>query len=924
MIIRDYIQANNVKLLGEIEVNEQEFNGLKDYLKDQITRRTVSTDANLYIALALVQIAIRYYDNRFWESLYQVLNISPLPLNKQIALGKIFLNTIRRYNLLELPNLPTGENQYVENIKFHAIVPNAYIGTYCTFLYDYYQKVLNPLTEDKAEFQDMLSILSDEIKKKVNQESNTITSNKSAASRAYTLLKPSRQVFALTSQDKLSKIFYPVFKTVDSCYYGEENCPCGTRLQRTFYDWYKQAQRQDSEGNYLSHHKEIIKKAPYIKVNFNSEYSSLYFPKYKFRLEESELNREQKAIFDITIGSKTLRQTNKVEEYLGTGITEEFERAFPNDCIFNEIKTCVYTDYGKTIKNYTFPESNYRIINRENEVCDKLTKGVNYLIVKKGVAIEVTNAEICSVEEQPCWNFYAINNADENTRIQIEGETLCLNSIFGHVPVFSGKFDGFKVFKDNQPITAAINHPVISFAVECDLFDRASIIINEERYFLKDINISEKAEINNLYLVNLRVENIATNKKGIFDIYLDIPNQNKKLLAQYILFEKGFYSFDKKLYVEEEYANLTVKGIDVCRVNEAASSLTGKCGSTYVIPLTCDEVNISFTSDNQELSLNLPIPLFKYGSKSSAMKRKTKGDFLWYDKTPVYFDTCNQWTIISVEDNSQPDGWREKANSDFATMYNGFYEISLDEKEKNSNRKIKVSIVSREPIIIDRKNKIEVLPEKLSLQTDTGKNNLQYIKIDKITAKEYAKLMVDIIDHNTGKKIYDGKELKEGINELPELSFTGNYDLHAFMRESDILSKDTALENLVNLSVFPLDIEPSWQLKKIVESDGGMSVGGNSRIELKKKESPNVYIGELSYRNEQDSDGANITKYEVKVIVIQKEDNKLSVSLKIKDENGEWIYPFFSGYTGHYLTNCPAEDESFQLNAGSIAILKLN
>ena len=144
------------------------------------------------LSLALVQIAIyEYQEGNFWDRYCEKLNIEEMASSQKVIIGKIFLNTLREYNLFELnEDYSSGKrNQYVENIKANAFVTNNYMQDYYEFLNDFYDNsLLRDLSDNLEEkFQD----LSDYIKTIKNSDRETIEDEYKATTKSYKLLSSS-------------------------------------------------------------------------------------------------------------------------------------------------------------------------------------------------------------------------------------------------------------------------------------------------------------------------------------------------------------------------------------------------------------------------------------------------------------------------------------------------------------------------------------------------------------------------------------------------------------------------------------------------------------------------------------------------------------------------------------------------------------
>ena len=898
------IRRNNIKLLGEIEIGEDNFENLKNQLIKGIP---TSGETDLNISLNFVRFATKYYDENFWPTLYEKLQIQPFNSDRQTKWGKLFLNTIRRYGdyLLELPS--SSRNEYVENIKFHAIVPDSYIEKYCEFLFDCYQNFFKDSIDDFSEFQESLLKLSQSIKAQLNTQGQEISSG--MRNKSYTLLKSSRRVFAEIEINKLTNLFYPIFKLIDD-FYEEKDITPKTRLQKFICSHLKSLEcTGTNEGK-----KRNFKKNPYIEIEPNNKYSPLCFPKGSV-LSDRIQPTDKKLIFYITIDNKEKQQKLEVEinQYFDNYIYDSFYAHIPNESIFQKIKITISTPRGETVKEYIIPKSNYRIFDSNNKLCKSMRNGTNYLITPKGMALHTVAAQLTSDTSSPYWDYHAVNNFTKDSILKIGNEesgfdTLCLNSIFNQSPQFENIFTEMKVKKGETAITAARKHPLISFSIEQNLFEQACITVNRTKKPLKEFqeNLIKK-EIDDLYLINLPLENILQGQYGFFNITLAIPTRNEKSLAEYAVFPKNFLSLDRNLYVQEKQAVLTIKNL-----NDTDTY------TNTTIPLPADNATISLKSNGQTLSISIPLPTFKYGPSADKLEIKIDNDFLWY-KHDLYFYVGKQAVIASIG-NESTDEWKVIQEDTSCNLPNYCHRFCLDEERNNKTIKIN-PLGSNYPIFINRIDKLKVVPEKLALQINPKITDCPYIKINEIIGKEEAKLVVDIKNHDTDELLYEKYILQEEINQFSRLKADGNYDLYFFMREGDSLYTDIPLESLQTQNIPPLNIEKWWNLMQIeTPTNRGImriyDIIQDTKIELIRKEAQNVYTGKLYYRNNTQK----LIMYNIKITVLRQEKDFLCVSLQVQEHGTyQWIYPYLNQ---HHLDN-RRDISQFQLSATDRAVLKL-
>jgi len=135
-IIREF---KRVKLIGDIEINEEEYAQLKQYF---ISCFSILSSCNVdsvksfdeTFAVALVQIGMRCYQNGvFWPEFEKELGIK-ISLTRRSVLLHSFILTMKKFN-----KMLYSEETDIENILTHSFVSNHYMDDFFMFLFTYYR-----------------------------------------------------------------------------------------------------------------------------------------------------------------------------------------------------------------------------------------------------------------------------------------------------------------------------------------------------------------------------------------------------------------------------------------------------------------------------------------------------------------------------------------------------------------------------------------------------------------------------------------------------------------------------------------------------------------------------------------------------------------------------------------------------------------
>lgn len=532
--IEEEILKNKYKLLGQINVIDEDYQKLVKYARARVHNMVIATvpKADLMLSLALVQIAIRHYsEGKFWRCFQDEIgeDFSSAKLN---YVGQIFSKTLRTYNLLELHRENNSSQMYVENIKAHAFVTNYYMHGFFDFAYAFFENNLfRELSEDLGEDLVALSQFM-ETTLSSNRDDVSIDGSARKASKSYRLLKSTRAVFAQCELQSIYSVFYPILLMIDKYYYeGEAPAFPQNRFEIEFLEWCRNRQiLENVKHENMSISRRLYSHKPYLKVLVDDERVFLVIPPQKFRNDSCD----GKAEVLVTINGYS--ETKELELYKSFGIFISEEIKIPILDIFDGIEIVVKS---LVEKRFRIPASNYIVFNNSWESLGKFSKGHNYLLVKKG--IEVTWGEerdlLDSTDVYSLWQYFSVI-ITENSICYVGNKPLSIIGEFSFEPVFDETIEEFQVFNDDRMTNVTRTHPGISFVVEKNRLNGTTLIINEKRYFIRDIrekNMYDWPEDKEKMAVNILLENILTEDDGFFDIKIDIPGENIKKVCEYLL-----------------------------------------------------------------------------------------------------------------------------------------------------------------------------------------------------------------------------------------------------------------------------------------------------------------------------------------------------------------------------------------------------
>ncbi len=805
--IENYIVSHSIKFLGQIEMDEEEYEHFFDIASGRLFSllyrecRPSLPPTDLFISMLLVQYAIRNYEEgRYWPRFKEDLDLDFLGFNtsSQSYIGRVFLRTLRKYKLFILPNSRDDAQEYVENIKAHALVTNYYMDGFFDFAYDYYET--NLFRQIDENIYDDIAALSVFMKHSLNSDKDTISSDEGdlkKASKTYRLLKSTRRVFSACEPEQLTAMFLPVLSMIDQFYFNEimPDAEMG-RFEKGFIDWCRKKRYADEADRIYGKHRRLHSNKPYFHVIENNEKAFLVIPPQKFRYEDC------RGIVKVTVTSKQRSQTYELFAYKSFGVYLTEEEGIPIDDIFEKYEIAISSEI---VKSYTIPACSYRIFNKHWESIPKFRKKPNILLVKHGISVEWQNEEdvIDSYEGYKRW-YYFMAEINDNSVCTIGGNPVSLSGEFANHPIFDEIIDSCRIYDiKGKKIVAAKCHPAVSFLIEDYKISGTSVIVNEKKYRLD--KIKEKAcfdwPVNKAKkAVTLMLRDFLPNQDGRYRIIVDIPGETKKTLCDYLIFNAFSFQFNQPRYIYNKRAVLTIYPGDfriISRDENCVSYYKDSEKERFRITLTPEsqDVSLSILTHLEEYKIVIPLSIFKYGFDMDQMI--ISKELIWYTDVEnilyLYFPNTqsvqvfmNNDRVRYVEGERISDSLYKLDISEFANVIrndNSAEQYSLciwAEKMDFSSFMIQLPNIRR---------KVKVFPYFLMRsRNDTPQYDVRLFG--------KADLYIDVFDSESKEKLIEHQQIVSGVNELPELNAYDAYDVYPYMEESDDFGFEVVKTNL--------------------------------------------------------------------------------------------------------------------------------
>lgn len=857
--IREELLKENVKLISQIEVSEDEYIDMltyvRKYLKVDIRNIDKYIPIDETVATFLVQVAIkRYSDGNYWDYFIDEIGFD-LNSNIKRILGKIFIETIRYFNLFELEQKDENRFAYVENIKAHAFVPNKYFGRYFDFLYSFYDRnLLRNLSADIDEdIDDLIKFFNKGLKN--NDENISISDEGSRPSKTYCLIKATQLAIAKCDAKIVSDLIHSQLIMLDEYYYDSKIPENSTRISECFLEW---IDSNESEINLdltrAANKRNRYFQRPYIELDRNNEKVYLVIPQQKFR----DISFEN---LQLTIQGHDKKIVDMLEAYRAYGVIVSEKKTIEIPSLFASYVITI----GDDIKKFTIKDKSYRIFNEDFKEIEKLKKGQNYLFVEPETIVTGQHRPLYINDSYSNWCEYSFSNINESSIIYVNDSPISIYGEFANKPIFENVSKEYYLMHDGKNIQTAYKHPIVSFEVFSNSFEGTFLWCNTDKYHIASFTNMAKVELPNGKLgITLDLESILADNDDVYIITLDEPGRAKKTVCKYVLISTLRFQHGRRRYRFADKAIIkTVGDYDLTPIN---CNINNENEYEVLLTPNTDAAEFVLKFSDEEFNLFVPINIFKFGFEED-------------------------WNIIPEE-----YVWYEDIKNDFYISMPGATESSLDlYRDDRDNKSFLASCTGEQTDenifrfdLSNFKNRIEnskadSLVIKLSY-CDTKQHNFMLLRIQRrisvehfnlyatdegiffnISYKGKPSLVIKFFDYYT-KELIIRKELVNGTNAFNELTLQGLYYFELYSLVSDEFGFGDIEKKLGDVKkIGVINSKDFSNCKMIIKkiTNCGKNVPYNFEFSVfdLQKVKENIYTGKMMYRAGKFSKGVYMPKY---------------------------------------------------------------
>ena len=636
--------------LGDIQINEEEYFLLKEYLRCVVRgEKTQFEKLNRPLfSVAVVQVGMRCYRNgNFWTNFFREIDSDDYikKISVQQNIGDLFVSTLLLYR-----KACCGENEYVSNVLLHTFVSNYYSGNYFDFLYRFYSYDLDRdiARLDRQMLNDLVDSICSEEKK----------------NRTYLLVQHTAD--AIRSNRTGGKIrIRNHLKRIDYLFWNETQSKPSHRILGLMQAWSESSLQFTNEARISRvtfEHGARHFYTPYLQRNPSTGECCLQFPSQSIR--ECDTTNVRWIVSGAVNDSVPVELTESVLGYrvLPTSIDipqETLLQAYRCDLVDGaEERLRSFLIPAERVRMFDLP-TGYPLNNRNLKVGEVValsqpkdtiySSALYYSELEKGLLASFFHFEFEDIVRLP------------DNRAVIIGKKILENGLIG-----GGLIENTVCLSGEAELALYSRPPYLVLRMQESKSVGTGLIINGTKSRLFDHDTVPFA-VDDMsgetgYYVNLT--DFCVNKDGKYDISVDIPGGTIRSWS-FVLCNNYHHTFENGPYIYEPKGTIIFSdNTPIVKAEGDYHKEKGINAFEFNTNQPDRKLHFSMSLDNEIFSLIIPIPAL-YIKRADGTWQCSKPQPIWHTELPDVLEVSVPYHKIQLElDRSQEESDESEIDSE--------------------------------------------------------------------------------------------------------------------------------------------------------------------------------------------------------------------------------------------------------------------
>jgi len=592
------------KYIGDIQISDEEYEILRSFFRygyKKICDSSSRESVNPLLAVALVQIGIRFYNGKFWIYVQKELGLDKLPQHHQAWIGNSFYKTLIHYGKYHV-----DAHEFMNNILLHCFITKYYADDLFDFLFAYYQIDLDrDLARNNSEMRKYLM--------------QSMSKGETSA-RAYKIKRHTAD--AVSANEKGCKIRVgKILRFMDNALFNDiYPTTSQNRIAQLFCSWAASSRKFDIEKKHVSGltNKGVKRYSmPYLHFDGMSKRFVVILPPQYIHLDDEEALPE--IAWKITISERTYNTDTSVDSCV-TGCKTERISDFSIDAsmLMHEMRLELWKNGVERIQRFKIKSDSVRFFDDDWDAIDSATY-TNYLPIGQAYAFVEDNSVIVSnsdsivnCEKVLGYELYTLELQKGDVLRLPDGKAKSVGKPLEEGILSQSLISGAYAIHEDVKYSIYNQIPSVYFRMNPAQENGILLLVNNRKYrfdiekcvrFDLDEQTEEKGYILKLdeYLV----------EDGIYNLRIDVPNSRKDRSFNMALIRNFEFRFNANTYIFEENGYITFNDGFSLESRDQFLTRSGNRFDFKISPVK-DHLSFVFNSDEKAIDIKIYLPALKW------------------------------------------------------------------------------------------------------------------------------------------------------------------------------------------------------------------------------------------------------------------------------------------------------------------------
>lgn len=670
------MEFSKKKFIGDINLNDEEYNVLIESFKNKFSTMSSSVMQKVedpMIAVALVQIGIRYYDGNYWGHVGRILGNKLNPSGNQQWLGEAFIHILKKHH-----KYVQDERERVNSILAHCFVSDHYAEGLFEFMFDYYRIDLErDLNRNTTEAMNgMIQAIKESAI--ATEMTSTIRDRTHSSVRVYKLRK--HTVHAISAFPIISRIkLLRILRLMDKCFWDNIK-PANpvSRLTIRFNEWHEDANSFKTDysrfyGETTSGKGRKSYSSPYLWCDLRNTKFFIIIPSQLLKEVDS-----QQLSWVVHTSTRSFIIPGAATQAVTGYKTLKKEIELRTDELFDEI-SIELKSYTRNLRKFPKVVSDViRFFDKDGDYSKIIFRGEMYGFTS-GIETPLSAALIDNEPIRELVRSY-FDFEEGDIVILPDGKSLVVGEKYLEGIMRRHLLEGVYTLESGSMLSIYNASPTVLLSIPDTKVKGTMIEINGIRHKMFDqrVTLFDTFDGSGNRGLLIQLEEWGCTNDGLYTVVIDVPNDRKTRFWKFVLINGLKSKFEDAPYLFEQRATIIFSETTSVKplLSSGVQHVSGENAFNFEIIAETDEVGFELDTIDGSIAVYFQVPALKWKYNHHPWQVLAPPD-LWHTHFPsrIYFKFPENKIALSMEESFSEKGPRLVVYE--KTIATGMFECDL-------------------------------------------------------------------------------------------------------------------------------------------------------------------------------------------------------------------------------------------------------